>query len=319
MSDQGGAGLRPGKFIFDTDPGVDDSMAFLLATASPELEMVGVTTVFGNGGLETTTRNALRLVELADRPDIPVHAGASRPLLHPYRGEGSFVHGDDGLGNSQMPEPEGAPRAEHAVQYIVDTVMGNPGEITLIAVGPLTNLALAVSLEPRLTQAVRQVVIMGGTASRPGNVTPVAEANIHNDSAAARIVFEAGWPLTMVGLDVTCATIMSPDYLRDLWAIGNKATDFIARIVPFYQRFHKAQGVEGIYVHDSSAIAYAIDPSLFTVRSLPAHVCVDEGMVDGQIIPDWKEKDTVRPPVNVCLQVDSARFLDMYRTRLSAF
>ncbi len=309
----------PRKFIFDTDPGVDDAMAFLLAMASPELDLVGITTVFGNGGLSTTTQNALRLVELVDRSDIPVVAGAARPLLHSYTGKGQNVHGKDGFGNTYMPDPAGKPKAGHAAQYIIDTVLANPGQITLVAVGPLTNLALAVSLEPRIVQAVRQVVIMGGAAARPGNASPVAEANIHNDSAAARIVFDAEWPLSMVGLDVTCATVMSPKYLQELSDIGNKATDFISKIVPFYLDFHRTRGEDGIYVHDSSAIAYAIDPSLFKVKTLPVHVCVQESIVDGQIVPDWAVAWSGNHKVNICMEVDSPRFLSLYKERLATY
>ena len=310
---------NPRKFIFDTDPGVDDAMAFLFAMASPELELVGITTVFGNGGIGTTTQNALRLVELVGRPDIPVFAGATRPLLHPYAGMGAHVHGADGFGETNMPAPAGKPQPGHAAQFIIDTVMANPGRISLIAVGPLTNLALAVSLEPRIAQAVRQVVIMGGAASRPGNVTSVAEANIHNDSAAARIVFDTEWPLNMVGLDVTCASIMSPEYLRELSRIGNKATDFIAKIVPFYLDFHRSRGEDGIYVHDSSAIAFAIDPSLFKIKTIPVYVCVEDGKVNGQTIPDWGVTWSGSNKVNICMEVDSSRFLAMYQERLATY
>ncbi len=310
---------HPRKFIFDTDPGVDDAMAFLFAMASPELELVGVTTVFGNGGIETTTQNALRLVELVSRSDIPVTAGAARPLLHPYVGAGARVHGSDGLGETRLPVPTGAPQPGHAAQFIIDTVMADPGRISLIAVGPLTNLALAVSLEPRIVQAVQQVVIMGGSALHPGNVTPVAEANIHNDSAAARIVFAAEWPLTMVGMDVTCATVMSPEYLQTLFTMGNKATDFIAKIVPFYLDFHRSRGEDGIYVHDSSAIAFALDSSLFKVKTAPVHICVTEGRVDGQTIADWGDTGSGGHKVNVCMEVDSPRFLTLYRERLATY
>ncbi len=308
----------PRKFIYDTDPGVDDSMAFFLAMASPELELVGVTTVFGNGGTRVTTENALRLVERVERTDIPVVRGAERPLLHPYSGHGAMVHGADGLGNSQMPAPQGSPTAGRAASFIVDTVLAAPGEVTLIAVGPLTNLALAVSLEPDIVPAVREVIIMGGAANRGGNASPVAEANIHNDSAAANIVFHAGWPLTMVGLDVTTATIMSPAYLEELGQTGNVATDFIARIVPFYLQFHQKQGVDGIFVHDSSAITYALDPSVFRSEQAYVDVCVSRDGLNGQTTPDWREQWQKPPNVNVCLGVDDARLKDLYRERVRA-
>lgn len=306
------------KFIFDTDPGVDDSMAFFLAMASPELDLIGMTTVFGNGGTGTTTRNALRLVEYMERSDIPVVRGAEAPLLHPYRGRGASVHGADGLGESYMPEPQGTPAAGRAAQFIADQVMAAPGDITLIAVGPLTNLALAVSLEPDIVQAVREVIIMGGAATRPGNASPVAEANIHNDSAAAHIVFQAGWPLTMVGMDVTCTTIMAPAYLDRLFRVGNRATDFIAQIVPFYLNFHRQQGVDGIYVHDSSAIAYAFEPSLFTTRKTFVQVRVSEDGTDGHTIPDWRDQWGQPHNVNVCLEVDAERFKALYWERLTS-
>ncbi len=306
----------PRKFIYDTDPGVDDSMAFFLAMASPEVELVGVTTVFGNGGTQTTTANALRLVETVARTDIPVVRGAEQPLLHPYHGHGARVHGADGLGNAGMPPPQGKPQAGRAAAFIADTVLAAPGEVTLVAVGPLTNLALAVGLEPDIVPAVREVIVMGGAANRAGNASPVAEANIHNDAAAAHIVFNAGWPLTMVGLDVTTTTIMSPAYLAELGQTGNIATDFIARIVPFYLRFHQDQGVDGIYVHDSSAITYAIDPSLF--RSAPAYVevCVSRDGLNGQTTPDWREQWQKAPNTNVCLEVDAARLKDLYWERV---
>ncbi len=304
------------RIIYDTDPGVDDSMAFFLAHTSPEIELLALTTIFGNGGIETTTANALRLVETVDRPDIPVLRGAAKPLLHAYDGRGAMVHGSDGLGDSHMPPASLQPANGQAAQFIAEQIMAAPGEITLVAVGPLTNLALAVSLEPGIADAVREVIIMGGAATVAGNASPVAEANIHNDAAAARIVFEAGWPLTMVGLDATQATIMSSAYLDDLYAIGNPATDFIARIVPFYHRFHTRQGVDGIYVHDSSAIMYAIDPTLYETRSAYVRVCLGHEGTRGQTIPDWRSQWRAEPACNVCLGVDAERLKAMYRERL---
>src|SRR5262245_38009154 len=173
------------RIIIDTDPGVDDSMAILLAFNSPEVQVEALTTVFGNTGTAITTQNALRLVELAGRPDVPVAAGAQKPLLRPFTGDGWVVHGRNGLGGVAFPEPQGQPDRRHAAQLIVETVMANPGQITLVPIGPLTNIALAVSLEPRIAQQVEQVVLMGGAATMPGNVSAVAEANICNDPEAA--------------------------------------------------------------------------------------------------------------------------------------
>ncbi len=205
------SGAKPKRIIIDTDPGVDDSMAILFAFQSPELQIEGLTTIFGNGGTETTTANALRLVELAGHPEVPVARGAETPLMRPFTGEGWRVHGRNGLGEVDFPAPKGTPDSRRAAQFIVDTVMANPGEITLVPLGPLTNIALAVSLEPRIVEAVKEVVLMGGVIDGRGNASPVAEANIRNDPEAAQIVFQAGWPVTMVGLDVTRQSVMTPE------------------------------------------------------------------------------------------------------------
>jgi inosine-uridine nucleoside N-ribohydrolase len=211
------------RLIIDTDPGVDDAMAILFALQSPEIQLEALTTVFGNGGVKQTTANALRVLELAQRPDIPVVPGATTPLLRPYRGQGYRVHGRDGLGDTNLPLPRTHAQARRAAEYLISRIMDEPGQLTLVAVGPLTNLALAVRLEADIAQNVQEVVIMGGAATVPGNASPLAEANIHNDPEAAKIVFHAGWPLTMVGLDVTCKTIMTSAYLARLREAGTPA------------------------------------------------------------------------------------------------
>jgi inosine-uridine nucleoside N-ribohydrolase len=307
----------PIRVIIDTDPGVDDSMAILLAFNSPELQIEGLTTIFGNTGTAVTTQNALRLVELAGRPDVPVAAGADKPLLRPFDGGGWMVHGRNGLGEVPFPAPRGTPIARRGAQFIVDTVLANPGEITLLAVGPLTNLAIALALEPRIAGLVNRVVIMGGSATVPGNVSAVAEANIHNDPEAAHLVFNAGWPLVMVGLDVTTRTIMTNAYLDDLRAIGNRYTDFIGQIVRHYHAFHQQQGLEGIYVHDSSAVMYLLDPSLFTTRDVYVDVEYLSPHLRGYTVADWHGKRQVQTRATVCVAVDSPRFLELYRQRIA--
>ena len=307
------------KIIIDTDPGVDDSMAILFALRSPELEVIGLTAVFGNTDVEVTAQNALRLVELEGHGHIPVAQGAGVPLSIPPRSRGKMVHGDDGMGMTHPPAPKGKLAGVHAAQFIVDRVLAHPGEITLVPVGPLTNIALAVRLEPRIVSLVKEVVIMGGAATVPGNASPVAEANIHNDPLAAAIVFSAGWPLTMVGLDVTMKTIMTKEYLADLSRAGNKATELIGRIAPFYQAFFdKTYGMGGgIHTHDPSAIACLIDRSLFRVERMPVFV-ETEGHCAGQTVPDrrrqWGDAAT---EIDVCLEVDSARLLALYKERLT--
>jgi inosine-uridine nucleoside N-ribohydrolase len=306
------------RLIIDTDPGVDDSMAILFALMSPEVQLEALTTVLGNGGVERTTANALKILEVAGRTDIPVVPGAPKPLLRAYHGQGYRVHGRDGLGETNLPPPKTKPQAARAAEYLVSRIMAEPGEITLVAVGPLTNLALAVSLEPRLAQNVREVVIMGGAVAGPGNASPVAEANIHNDPEAAKIVFHAGWPLTMVGLDVTRKTIMNPAYLAHLKQAGTPLTDFISAITPFYMRFHQEHNqMEGFYVHDSSALAYVIDSSLFDCRQLYVDVETGAGRTAGQTVADWRGQWQQPANLNVCLDVDSARFLDLYLERIT--
>lgn len=308
---------NPKKLLIDTDPGVDDSMAILFAFASPEVEIVGLSTVFGNVGVDMTTENALRLVELAGHPDVPVAKGANKPLMRPNTSNGWMVHGRNGLGEADFAAPKGQPDKRRAAQFIIDTIMANPGEITLVPLGPLTNVALAVSVEPRIAENVREVVLMGGAATVPGNVSAVAEANIHNDPEAAHIVFHAGWPLTMVGLDVTEKTMMTPEYLDELFAANTPATDFIAKITPHYLGFSRKWGLNGFPVHDSSALAYAIDPTLFTTKSAYVDVDYHSPHHAGNTVPDWRGQREVEPNVNVCLDVDSERFLDLYKQRLA--
>jgi uridine nucleosidase len=306
------------KILIDTDPGIDDSMAILFALRSPELEVVGLSAVFGNTDVEITAQNALRLVELEGHGDIPVARGAGIPLVMAPRSHGKLVHGADGLGETNMPPPRGHILNMPAAQFIVETVMKDPGEITLVPLGPLTNIALALRLEPRLSQSVKEVVLMGGSAGR-GNASPTAEANIFNDPESAAIVFGAGWSLTMVGLDVTTKTIMSKAYLDELASAGNKATDFVSRIVPFYQKwFDSYDGLAGgIPTHDPSAIACLIDGSLFQIKHLPVHV-ETRGRSAGQTVADLRRQWPGLPEIDVCLEVDSPRLLKLFKERMTA-
>lgn len=309
------------KIIIDTDPGIDDAMAILFALASPEIDIVGLTTIFGNVHTELATQNARRLVEFAGRPEIPVAHGASRPLHKSLDGIADFVHGKNGFGGVQLPDPLHPPLAESAAHFIVEMVMANPGEITLVPVGPLTNLALALALEPRIADAVAEVVLMGGAATVNGNVTPAAEANIHNDPHAADRVFTAGWPLTMIGLDVTMATTMTDDFFASL--AGSRFGDFIFASSRFYLDFHQqVHGVYAAHTHDPSAIAYVLQPSLFTVGRGPVRV-ISDGLAMGQTLWDrrgeWYSPNawSISPPVNVCVGVDSEALLALFRSRIT--
>ena len=313
-----GKNRKPQRILIDTDPGVDDSMAILFAFCSPEVQVEGLTAVFGNSGTKNSTINALRLVELVGKSDVPVARGAEAPLLRKYAGFGWRVHGRNGIGEIDYPLPKGKPDERRAAQFIVDTIMGNPGEITLVALGPLTNVALAVSLEPRIAEHVKEVVLMGGAGNAKGNASRVAEANVHNDPEAAKIVFNAPWSVTMVGLDVTRKTVMTPAYVDNLSKAGNPLTDFISRIVPYYMNFYlENTGLEGLYVHDSSALAYVIDPSLFETKLVHVEVETNSPVNKGLTAVDWRLHPDGEPNVHVCIDVDSERFLQLYKERLT--
>ena len=258
------------KVIIDTDPGVDDAMAIFLALRSPELDVMGLTTTFGNAHTALTTINALRLLEIADRPDIPVAQGASHPLAHNFDHPADFVHGTDSQGNVNLAPPKLEPALESAPEFIVEMIMAHPHEITLIALGPLTNLALALRLQPQIIDNVKEVILMGGNAFAPGNATPTAEANIYNDPEAADVVFGAGWKVTMVGLDVTMKCIMTHKHIAKYATAKNPLAQHIHKIIPFYQNFIEATyGIQGIHIHDSTAIAYALMPEAFRTVAYP--------------------------------------------------
>lgn len=294
------------KIIIDTDPGVDDAQAILLAASHPALQLLGLTTVFGNVPLTLATANALRLTELIGRP-IPVATGAAEPIQQSPRAHPDFVHGADGFGNIDWPVTARQTETRSGAQFIVDSVRADPGAVTLIAIGPLTNLALALALEPQLPDLVEQVIVMGGAVFRPGNVTPAAEANIICDPHAAEQVFSAAWPLTLVGLDVTMQLVLERAVLAQMRS--SRYGEFLHASAQFYMDFYQKQyGVDGCFVHDSAAVMYAIEPALFTVEQ-GALLALTEGAAVGQTLfapaaisyppGPWTE----RPLHQVCLQV----------------
>jgi len=308
----------PKKIIIDTDPGVDDTIAICVALRSPEVEVIGLTSVFGNAPGAVTAQNALRLVELEGHEDIPVARGSDVPLVFPLEKLGTWVHGEDGMGNTHPPAPRGKPVEKSAAEFIVESVRAHPGEVTLVPVGPLTNLGLALRLDPGIAGLVKEVVIMGGAVSCPGNMTPVAEANIYHDPHAADLVMAAGWPLTLVGLDVTHKTVITPQLQQEIFRAQNPAVRLIEKILPCYQKFfNDMYGLQGsIYTHDPSAVAYVIRPELFKTQSVPLFV-ETEGRCVGQTVADWKHQWEERPQVKVCLEVDSQGVLELIKERLT--
>lgn len=261
----------PSPIILDCDPGHDDAVAILLAAGDPRIELVGITTVAGNQTLDRTTRNAC-VVCTVGGIDVPVVAGCDRPLLRPLQ-TAPHIHGTTGLDGPPPIEPSVTPAAGHAIDFIRAAVAARPGEITLVAVGPLTNLALAVRADPRLVTAVRQVVIMGGTFGR-GNVTPTGEFNMVVDPEAAAIVVGAGWPITMVGLDLTHQARCTTAVVDGLVSVGTPAAVFVGQLMDAYRNaYRRSEGLEDPPVHDPCAVAYVADPDL--VEVLPAAVAVE--------------------------------------------
>lgn len=309
----------PESILIDTDPGIDDAMAILFALKSPELDVLALTTVYGNHHIEVTTRNALRLLELAGREDIPVARGASAPLVREYTEPATDVHGSDGLGDAGIAgEPEGQAAHARAAQFIVETIMSRPGAVTLVPIGPLTNIAMALKLEPRLVKATKRVVLMGGTAFAAGNVTPVAEANIYNDPEAAAIVFGAGWEVVMVGLDVTTQVVMDRAYIGELARSSAPYARLCARLVPHYQAFHASayQSDGQLNTHDPTAIAYLLRPDLFTTLECPVRV-ETQGYAAGQVIVDRNCRHYPGVRATICVEVDEPAVLALFKERVT--
>lgn len=279
------------KVIFDTDPGVDDAMALLFLHHHPEIDLLGVTTVFGNARIEVTTRNALFL-KRAWKIDAPVAQGAGETFI-PHRvthEPPKHIHGADGLGNIGVPETvDIAPDPRPAAQFIIDTVRKYPGEVTLVAVGRMTNLANALKQDPEIVSLVKEIVIMGGAFEVPGNVTPAAEANIHGDPEAADVVATATWPVVWIGLDVTMQTIMTRSQLKDIADAAGARGKLLFDLSQFYIDFYEGLVDDGMVVHDSCACAYVVAPELFTTRSGTVRV-VCGGIADGKTIqkPDGR-------------------------------
>jgi purine nucleosidase len=319
------------KVIFDTDPGVDDAMALVFQTRHPEIDLIGVTSVFGNATIETTTRNAVYLVERFAAPTVVVARGAAGPLRGTAPPPIPHIHGHNGLGDIELPVlPEGGNArvdARPAHRFIIDAIHRHPHEINLIAVGPLTNLALALQEDPGIQRLVKQVIIMGGAFGMNGvlgNVTPCAEANISADPDAADQVFSASWKVTAAGLDVTQKAVMSTAYLDSIRQRGGEEGQFVWDVSRQYERFHRdSADVHGIYVHDSSAVACLVAPQLYEVRRGAVRVVLD-GLARGQTIQKPEAMGVPAPAwdsfnkQDVCVDVDVEGFLKLYFDTLTA-
>jgi purine nucleosidase len=288
--------------ILDCDPGIDDALAIAFATASPEIDLVGITTVAGNVGLAKTTANALAVASFVGAADVPVTPGSAVPLLRPALDAG-HVHGDSGLGGAVLPPPARDAEDGHAIDFIIDTIGAAPGEITLVATGPLTNIGLALRREPRLAGWVRDFVIMGGSASR-GNVSHAAEFNIWADPEAAAIVFSAGWTVRMIGLDVTLlarATVAVQERMRILGPLGSQL------LLPAIAQYRDSADTTGEPpVHDVCAIASIADPSAFAYTPAQVQVETHGTLTSGMTVTDFSQ--SVSHNARVATGINADRF-----------
>jgi inosine-uridine nucleoside N-ribohydrolase len=326
----GAIAQTPRRVIIDTDPGVDDAMAILLALNSPELKVEALTVVPGNVDGRQGLENALKIVSLAGRCDIPVAGGAKHPLNQKLI-TAQFWHGPNGLAGVELPVSKCNADSRFGPDLIIETIHKYPHEVTLIPVGPLTNIALAVSKDPSIAGLVKDIVIMGGSISG-GNVDGAAEANIYNDPEAASIVFNAGWMVTMVGSDVGERTIMTRKHLGDLQAQHGPESDFIAKLADFYITRSEKSGYSGAAMYDPLAVAAVIDPSLITLKDMHVDVETKGEFTRGETVAnrmgsnennvlhgDHYEIEGVialKPNARVCLASDADRFLQLFTSRI---
>lgn len=292
------------KVLIDCDPGIDDAMALALVAGAPALDLVAITTVGGNVDLAKTTANALALREFLDLGDVPVTAGSAGALLH-RTVRAADVHGDSGLGGAVLPVPLRTATDGHAVEAIIETVRAAPGEVTLVAIGPLTNIALAVRQEPRVVEWARDLVIMGGSSTR-GNRTPAAEFNILADPEAASIVFGAGWTVKMIGLDVTLTAVVTRSVLDRMRPLGRLA----GLLVPAAEFYGLVAEGEGPAIHDACAVAYVMDPSLLAMVPAVVDVETTGKFTRGMTVVDFRVGER-RPNALVATSLEVARFWDV--------
>lgn len=306
------------SIIIDCDPGQDDAIAIFLALASPEqFQVVGITTVAGNVPLEKTQRNARIVCEWAGRPDLPVFAGCERPLLRSPV-SASDVHGEEGLGGPSLHTPAMPLRTQHAVDYLIETLQSHPERITLCALGPLTNIALALAKAPGIAAHIQEIVLMGGAASEGGNVTPCAEFNFHADPHAAKLVLESGVPITMLPLDATHQVLVDSKRLDQFRTLGNRAGTLASQLIRSHGQAEQFRfGSRGTPLHDPCVIAYLLSPHLFCGRMV--HVSVETGsaLTLGASVVDWWGVSGRRPNVRYVNQAHGDGVLSLLASRLA--
>jgi inosine-uridine nucleoside N-ribohydrolase len=301
--------------VLDTDPGHDDAIALLLALASPEVELLGVTSVAGNQTLEKTTSNALKILEFADRTDVPVHVGCARPLVREQRAAAE-VHGETGLDGPNLPTPRTQPAAGHAVEFIARTV-GERDGVVIVPVGPLTNIGLLLARYPGIEERIGRIVLMGGAIAE-GNVTPAAEFNIWADPEAAHRVFTSGIDVTMVGLDVTHKALLYPQKVDELRVAG-RVGGLVAELYDFYHGHHRRMyGWEGSPVHDALAVAHVIHEDFLQTEHRYVEVDIGPEPGRGRTYVDLWQRTESEPNAHVGVDVDGTAFIDELVDRLKS-
>jgi inosine-uridine nucleoside N-ribohydrolase len=308
--------MTPTPIILDCDPGHDDAIALLLALASPEIELLGVTTVSGNQTLDKTTANALRILEFVGRSDVPVHAGADRPFLR-AQDVAAHVHGESGLDGPDLPPPSTSAHEGHAVDFLAEQLRARDGRVTLVPTGPLTNIGLLLAQHPDVRP--ERIVLMGGSIGE-GNRTPAAEFNIWADPEAAERVFGAGLDTTMIGLDVTHRALIKDEHTERLRRAGRVGA-MVADLMDFYSRFHRQRypDLDGSPMHDPVCIAHLVDPTLVDVRDAFVEVDCTTGPSWGRTNVDWRGREHLPPPnAKVGLDIRGAAFAELVVERVSS-
>ncbi|MEX2642822.1 MAG: nucleoside hydrolase [Acetobacterales bacterium] len=305
------------RVVIDCDPGQDDAVALLLAMASPEdVDLLGITVVAGNVPLALTARNARQVCELAGRTDVPVFAGAECPLVR-VLDTAEVVHGKSGMDGADLPEPRMPLQAMHAADFLAEAVMSEGALATLVALGPLTNIALALRRHPAMRARIARICLMGGAAAG-GNTTPVAEFNIHVDPEAAAEVFGSGVPIVMFGLDVTHRVLVTPQHVEALRAIGNRTGATMARMLDFYTRFDRRRyGWKGGPLHDPCVVAWLLQPDLFGLRPANVEVETERRFTTGQTVVDWHGISRRPPNAMVAHRADPEGFFELLFQRIA--
>ena len=307
---------QPRKIIIDTDPGQDDAVALLLALASPELDVLGITVVAGNVPLPLTELNTRKIVELSGRTDVPMYAGCAEPLDRKLV-TAEHVHGRTGLDGPTLPDPKIQLQPEHAVDFLIETLRATPN-VTLCPLGPLTNIATALQRAPEIKTNIREIVLMGGGFFEGGNITPAAEFNIHVDPTAADIVLRSGIQTTILPLDCTHNALTTAPRVAAFRALPNRAGPAVAELTDFFERYDKEKyGSEGAPLHDPTVIAYLLDPTLFETRHINVMVETKSDLTLGATVADWWRVTDRKPNATWVRNLDADDFFKLLTERLA--